>query len=1443
MQKQENKLPFFSSKEARRLEKTQLEFSIITKRKGAEFKKLLTQIKKTALIKILFPDAVDDLISIENSLSKKDNNILSATSPKIEANADKKEDVINYSSLLSENTIEEKFVELEKKYNFFSKDSNTSIQAKKIFCMFFSVTKIVADFIENNSDNKDDLAYLHAYKMLIVFRQDLSAANPFAAFEKYLISYNYADYRNPVHDALVPSLPQQGQTIHLDDWRKMIINIGPKALVLFEIADKIEEKLQRFPNNFEEAQQIALQLTYKKADEYPELAKLCISLKVPEELFEKCLAMQKDGIKKSDNLPNIIIDGNKINKDTAGYFLVKLPIDDPRAYLLGYLTLCCQSIGKEGENCVRGGLQLPNAGFYVLLQQLRDNQKPFFQGKINYDDFKIVGQSYAWLSDNGNLVFDSWENRNPEKTDVIAIKLLESFTQVVVENPASPIFRVSIGKGGKTPAVYKNMPDMEDLETISSGTMHYHPWYADSTKQALIGKATNKLQILINQIKEKTGKTVDLNHIHCHFQYALIEKLLNEQVEVLIEILQQDAGAKLKEIVSINFLTEIYFINAIETLPEIIEEKNKEIIEKEAPEKRNFSQIILDLIRKSKLLKELFLLRNAAGNSVLECTISTAIDSVDLKNIKLILQEAREQNILHECVTAKHPLLQSNLLMSAAITGNIETFNIILDVGQELNLLTHWLPDQTIHKHNLLSYGVIGKSMDIFKRILLLGEDSNELKNWIIAPNATITPSTTISINPVLFSTLAQSTKEIVQQVMLLIEEYNLLEAFLFYNPREYMAFYAPLLLRNFAVHGTEETLGYLLDLYAEKSLLERLDKEVKGTEKNPFGYLMEELLYSALENKNLSTVKTIFKWSLQKNILIKALFHDGIIYDALPNIFLCTDNQEIFSWVIAYLHQEKLLELCLMRTFYDQDSLECDFSLLSYTINLITSRKEDSCFKLLLSYFDQEPQLLKNVLTQKPEVQQLSFSFAAPLSLCFKMAETEETIWSLLNILEKHKVDFIELLLDIDVFNCALEMGYIKIINKTLQLISFDGPYLEQSIRIFSDPKILSTLISTGEDELVEHFIQNAVELGCLEKILTVQCLSIAASDSDQKLVVQGLQTLNVKEIQAPPERIKIFSDLLNIANKYQLLPTLLKTTSDYDYGSDETYHVMEVCAKNTAPQKIKMIFEIIKTWKQEDLVPLFPAKILSPSPTSAVLQEIINFLLEKNLVVPFLCQQDGEVPLPFLTRVFLRWKSNASTTTIENFNLLLIAAAKIGKLEDILNMRDKENRTISMIIANHGEIEFLKKILEIAEKNNLLPSILDATDTMGRNIFMYTCIPKVKISSGFDDDLDIDGFDFDFDFMDDLRFGFGQRENKKINKNNLFFEDPQKGKKITMALHLLEYTTSHGLFDKLILMLDKKEQNFLNYTINYGFSKLTQKIQELQKSPNLKIELKVEN
>ena len=279
----------------------------------------------------------------------------------------------------------------------------------------------------------------------------------------------------------------------------------PDHKITTEMQDIIFSELNKVPDKaillrtltLDEVSSLRGKLYYSRFDENPDFSLICRHYRMPESLFNRCLDLIPDR-KKKDNLPDITIDGSTLSntlKDCSHYVLTKLPIDDPRAFILGTITNCCQSIGGNSEACVIDGWRRENNGFYVLLERKKNSppNSPVKNsaGIINDKNFDIVGQAYAWKSINGNLVFDSWENLRPLSDDTIAVAMLTAFAEQAVTVPEHGIFQVTIGRGGRTPReLLIPTNSVPVAEIMLEGNQ-----YGDSKSQVKIFALTNNLEL------------------------------------------------------------------------------------------------------------------------------------------------------------------------------------------------------------------------------------------------------------------------------------------------------------------------------------------------------------------------------------------------------------------------------------------------------------------------------------------------------------------------------------------------------------------------------------------------------------------------------------------------------------------------------------------------------------------------------------------------------------------------------------------------------------------------------------------------------------------------------------------------------------------------------------------------------------------------------------
>jgi len=362
------------------------------------------------------------------------------------------------------------FEKLNAHYGFFSSlDTKLSARLLKLF----RACKLIADYIECNNGPENDLAFLHAYKIAVI----TEGTEPFKLLKRLMASQ---ESNKPLHDLLIQDFPSNTPPLQdMKGWRAFIEKYSQKGLEIFQIASEIEAITEgKAPGDMPEATRIASRISYPRYEENPELALICRKYRVREKHFNRCLELEKTA-KSRDRLPEVLVDGKEAGY--PGYFIVKLPFNDPRKYVLGHITNCCQSIGGHSEACVVDIATLETSGVYVLLKG-KGSYPPMLDKAIDYRHFSIVGQGYAWLSKNHNLVLDSWENLRPETDDAVITALMPILGKQLTSQDGEHenLYALIIGTGGKTPEALKQLPEIHP-EVMAAGFQ-----YLDSKKQRLL---------------------------------------------------------------------------------------------------------------------------------------------------------------------------------------------------------------------------------------------------------------------------------------------------------------------------------------------------------------------------------------------------------------------------------------------------------------------------------------------------------------------------------------------------------------------------------------------------------------------------------------------------------------------------------------------------------------------------------------------------------------------------------------------------------------------------------------------------------------------------------------------------------------------------------------------------------------------------------------------
>ena len=110
-----------------------------------------------------------------------------------------------------------------------------------------------------------------------------------------------------------------------------------------------------------------------REDEHPAWATLFQAHQIPEAGFNHVLDHYQP--KQSDHMPALFIDGADLQDPNCHpFYFKKLAADDPRGFILGALTHCCQSVGSAGQQCALHGMTSPDGGFYVIFKKSKPKE-------------------------------------------------------------------------------------------------------------------------------------------------------------------------------------------------------------------------------------------------------------------------------------------------------------------------------------------------------------------------------------------------------------------------------------------------------------------------------------------------------------------------------------------------------------------------------------------------------------------------------------------------------------------------------------------------------------------------------------------------------------------------------------------------------------------------------------------------------------------------------------------------------------------------------------------------------------------------------------------------------------------------------------------------------------------------------------------------------------
>jgi len=314
-------------------------------------------------------------------------------------------------------------------------------------------------------DNPGELAaWKYAYNTARLFRstdQVLKYLEKWGKFEGH-----------PLHDVLYMINPPPGD-FDIKGWGDAIMQQGPGMAKLIAFADKIPQPLRSDDGSVYSLQKTrmeAARFVYKNAWKNPELAQLCFELLWTQGVFSQALGLTEkyrekyaanDNRKREGRIPDIILDGDSFG--LPGCTFRKLADGDARGLALGEYTDCCQHLANAGAECAAHGFLSEDGGFYVVEDK----------------HGKIIGQTWAWRGEDGEMVFDSLEYLTARMKPENWKKICDGIARQLREN-AGDITALNVGTGGKTPQNIFNKAAQPARPKAYAGyrdsTTQYHVW-------------------------------------------------------------------------------------------------------------------------------------------------------------------------------------------------------------------------------------------------------------------------------------------------------------------------------------------------------------------------------------------------------------------------------------------------------------------------------------------------------------------------------------------------------------------------------------------------------------------------------------------------------------------------------------------------------------------------------------------------------------------------------------------------------------------------------------------------------------------------------------------------------------------------------------------------------------------------------------------------------
>jgi hypothetical protein len=214
--------------------------------------------------------------------------------------------------------------------------------------------------------------------------------------------------------------------------------------------------------SLQETRIMAARHAYEGAQDYPELAAICLQFNQNEATFKKAAGLLSAyrANPPVKTIPDMTVPGEKFGMPGATFR--RLEPGDPRGLFLGQYVNCCQHLTGHAASCAEHGFKSPDGGFYVVTDR----------GGV------IIGQSWAWRGHDGEMVLDSFEPLGKRVNGEHWGAILREMAGILKQGHPE-ITALLCGAGGETPKL--------DLDKVQvPATPVDHQGYGDSIRQYLV---------------------------------------------------------------------------------------------------------------------------------------------------------------------------------------------------------------------------------------------------------------------------------------------------------------------------------------------------------------------------------------------------------------------------------------------------------------------------------------------------------------------------------------------------------------------------------------------------------------------------------------------------------------------------------------------------------------------------------------------------------------------------------------------------------------------------------------------------------------------------------------------------------------------------------------------------------------------------------------------